>query len=272
MERNPKPIPAPVKEKDTTPVIVRKPKDRSVVSGFKQYKPHMKLIFFMALVVSNETRSGSIGDTVYSRNTYGNYVRQRTKPVYPATELQMAVAAAFGSQSQVWRTLTSAERAGWAAMAATVSFTNRLGQSIFLKGQAMFNKLNTTLISAGQAQITVAPAYTVPAAPLSVTGTAAAAVPALSIAYTPTPVAAGTVLQLWMTPQMSPGITFNKSAYRLIRNIAAGVASPFNALAPYNTQFGALVEGQAIHVQIRSVDIATGVHSPAIKDIIIVAA
>jgi len=231
-----------------------------------------KLIFFMALVVSNETRSGSIGDTVYSRNTYGNYVRQRTKPVFPETALQMAINAPFGSQSQVWRTLTAAQRAGWEAMASTVSFANRLGQSIFLKGQAMFNKLNINLLNAGQAAITAAPAYTVPAAPLTVAGTATAGVPSLNVAFTPTPVPVGTVFQFWATPQMSPGKTFSKSDFRLITNLAAASASPLNMLTAYTTQFGVLIAGQKFQVKVRAVSITTGVASAFIKDIVTVGA
>lgn len=226
------------------------------------------LIILMALIKFGNgvaEKSGKEGGTVYARNQYGAYSRKWTKPIYPASTRQLAVNASFGSQSQVWRTLTVLQQAAWAALAATVAFRNRLGETIYLSGQAMFNKLNQNLISAGQSAITTPPLYSVPTAP--VTGTAACAIGAgtHTVAYTPTPVPAGVVFQIWATPGQSLGRTSVKGKFRLVANVAAAAASPANIKNPYQTIFGAPVVGATIWYQIKAVNITTGVESPVIQ-------
>lgn len=216
--------------------------------------------------------SGKIDGTVFSRNAYGAIARGWKKPVYPATTRQLAVNAQFGSQSQVWRTLTAAQQTAWNSLAGTVTFVNRIGASIFLTGQAMFNKLNQNLLSAGAAAITVAPAYTIPTAPLTATLAAAFTGNTMTLAYTPTPVPAGVVFQIWVTPQLSPGKTSVKKNYKLLTNVAAATASPANIRAAYVTMMGALIAGTQVFAKVRSVNITTGVASAFIQSSAIVGA
>ncbi len=209
--------------------------------------------------------SGKVNGTVFSRNTYGAIARGWAKPTFPATTKQMNVNASFGAQSQVWRTLTSAQRTGWISLASTVSFVNRLGESIYLTGQAMFNKLNQNLKSAGQVAIDDAPAYTIPDSPTSVIGDADSVAASFTIEFAGTPVPANTVLQIWVTPQLSPGIRAVKGLYKLLANVAAGQVSPSNVVTTYVANFGALIADQAIWIKVRFVNTETGVASPFIQ-------
>lgn len=224
------------------------------------------LIVLMALVKFGggvAGMSGKVGGTVFSRNTYGAIARNWTKPVFKATDKQLAVNAAFGAQSQAWRTLTDAQRVAWKGLASTVAFLNRLGESIYLSGQAMFNKLNQQLLSVGAAAIDDAPAYTIPSSPL----TLAAVVSDVDfrISFTPTPVPAGVAFQVWATPQLSPGKEFVKNLFKLVRNLPAATATAVDVFAQYKAIYGTTIVGQVIYVQIRAVDVATGVASPFIQ-------
>ncbi len=103
--------------------------------------------------------SGKLGGWVYSHNRGGPYIRARGIPVNPNTDRQAAVRTAVTNLSIFWgNELTQAQRDGWAAYAANVSWTNRLGQSINLTGQNHFIRCNTQKVVSGIARIDAAPA------------------------------------------------------------------------------------------------------------------
>lgn len=223
------------------------------------------LQFMLALVVFGNgvsNKSGKEGGTVYSHNTYGSYTRNWTKPTDPKTAKQMTVRANFGNQSQAWRALSVLNQTSWNSLASTVSFTNRVGAQIFLKGQALFNKLNQNLISAGQSAITAAPAYTIPATPTAVSLAALSAGNTFIVTFTPTPVPAGVVFQVWATPALSAGRAYSDNMFKLLANVAAAATSPQTLTSAWATLFGTKVAGQIIYVRLRAVSTTTGVASP----------
>jgi len=93
---------------------------------------------------------GSQGGTVYSRNRYGNYVRNRTIPVNPNTEKQQSVRAEFRWAANAWRDgLTDADRLSWETYASITPWTNKLGMLVYLSGQAMFMRSAIISVQAG---------------------------------------------------------------------------------------------------------------------------
>jgi len=87
--------------------------------------------------------AGSIAGNVFARNRYGNYVRSRTKPTNPNTDLQVAVRAALAFLTARWSgTLTIAQRAAWDLYASNVVMTNRLGESMHLSGYNHYIRSN----------------------------------------------------------------------------------------------------------------------------------
>jgi hypothetical protein len=97
--------------------------------------------------------SGSLGGNTYAHNRSGNYVRTRTKPVNPNTDLQTKVRAAMAFLTDRWsQTLTGAQRAAWNLYASNVVMKNRLGVDINLSGfnhyirSNMIRKQTTTAI------------------------------------------------------------------------------------------------------------------------------
>lgn len=188
-------------------------------------------------------KSGSVNATTYSRNRYGQYVRARAIPVNPNSAAQGAIRSRFGDNSQAWRALTAAQRAGWASLGAQIQRTDSLGQVYTLTGQQAYILVNNNNLDAGNAVVADAPAVLSPAGLLTATVTSTGGT--LSIAYTATPLAAGARLFVYASPQRSKGRAF-EGDYRLIHQSAAAAASPANVLASYTARFGAPVVGNRI--------------------------
>lgn len=87
--------------------------------------------------------SGSIGGTVFARNKGGAYARQWAKPCNPRSPLQNTRRAEMAYFAKAWsNVLTPQERIDWGAYAKGTSWTNKLGDSIEIAGNAAFMRLN----------------------------------------------------------------------------------------------------------------------------------
>jgi len=101
---------------------------------------------------------GSLGGTVFARNSSGNYARAKTMPVNPDTIYQQNARSAITVLVERWReTLTDAQRAAWATYAAAVAMTNRLGEVIHLSGFNHYVRSNALLAQDGQTIIDAGP-------------------------------------------------------------------------------------------------------------------
>jgi len=103
--------------------------------------------------------SGSVGGVVASHNKGGAYLRNRSVPTNPRTNLQQSVRAAFASAALGWKALTSAERTGWEGYASATPVTNRLGESITLSGFNMYVRAAAFFIGANNAAVATPPAF-----------------------------------------------------------------------------------------------------------------
>lgn len=102
--------------------------------------------------------SGSIGDTVYSRNQYGSYVRARTSPTQPNTAKQTAARTRFSSAVTAWQsTLTATQRQSWADYAAQVPGYDAFGNPQKLSGFQMYLHTRLTIAATGLTPPTTAP-------------------------------------------------------------------------------------------------------------------
>ena len=100
---------------------------------------------------------GKVGGNVFARNKGGLYVRAKIKPLNPRSVLQQtrrAIAAAVASH---WGTITQQQRDDWQAYAVNTSWTNRLGASINIGGEAAFVRLNAMNVLIGEAIDEAAP-------------------------------------------------------------------------------------------------------------------
>lgn len=103
--------------------------------------------------------SGSAGSITVSRNRYGQYIRQRTKPVNPSSVRQQNSRANFDLAVSSWGSaLTQAQRDAWNVYAANVVMSNRLGQDIFLSGFNHFTRSYAALLAVAGALVAEGPA------------------------------------------------------------------------------------------------------------------
>lgn len=188
-------------------------------------------------------QSGSLAGQTSSHNRFGQYRRTRAIPVNPSTTQQGVVRARVSANAALWRTLTSAQRAGWSDLAASMSRSDSLGSSYLLNGFLAFVSVNNNNVMAGNATVTDAPSLVTPPTILTAVVTLTAA--AFSVAYTVTPLGAGARLCSFVSPQRSAGRAF-EADYRLLQVSAAAAASPANLLAAYTAKFGVPVVGNRI--------------------------
>lgn len=109
---------------------------------------------------------GSVGGTVFSRNAAGAYMKQRTVPVYPGYDKQIAIAALLSTVISNWKNdLTTAQRNDWNALAAITSLPNKLGEQFSPSGLNLFVRANMLLDLTGQVHVTTPPVAAVIPAP-----------------------------------------------------------------------------------------------------------
>jgi len=141
----------------------------------------------MALVVLPEGTqiSGSAGGTTWSHNRFGAYKRNRSVPVNPNTDRQVAIRNLTRALSIAWATeLTQAQRDAWELYAANVSWVNKLGQSVLLTGLNHFVRSNASRQQAGLARVDAGPViFTLAPAELALVVTASEATQLLSVVY-----------------------------------------------------------------------------------------
>jgi hypothetical protein len=82
---------------------------------------------FLSSILSSA--SGSVAGSTYSRNASGAYIRNRSVPTNPNTLAQQAARASFGSASNVWRSLTAAQKQTFADQVSNYPYIDALGQS-----------------------------------------------------------------------------------------------------------------------------------------------
>lgn len=188
-------------------------------------------------------QSGSVSGQTASRNRFGQYLRTRAIPVNPSSAAQGLVRTRLSTNSAAWRTLTSAQRAGWGDLGLSMVRTDSLGQSYALQGNQAYASVNNNRLLQGLAVVPDAPSIATPINVVTATITLTAA--SLSIAYTATPLAAGTYLAVFASPQRSAGRNF-EGDLRFIKLSAAAAASPIVCLTEYTAKFGVPVVGNRI--------------------------
>lgn len=211
---------------------------------------------------------GSQGGTVWSRNRFGLYTRNRVSPVQPRTDYQLDIRAKLQTISASWRNLTEAQRAAWRALADQVILTDSLGQPYSPTGQQLYVSCNINLLLAG-ATVTPNPPPAVPnvPTPLNVTVTATGgATPALTVAWTGGDDNYDAFI--YATPTLSKGINFYRpSLFKLIR-IATGAGTPPVAiLTDWAARYGNPpnpADGKVV-VRVRLVDPNTGFASGIVQ-------
>jgi len=209
----------------------------------------------MALVVMPEGTqvSGSIGGTTFSHNRFGAYKRNRSVPVNPNTDRQVAVRNAVRSLAIGWdETLTQPQRNAWDVYAANLDWKNRLGQSVKLTGLNHYVRSNTPRVQNAIAAIDDAPTvFTLGKAELELAVTASEATQDLTIngkADAAWIGAADAWQFVYMGLPKNANTKFFGGPYRQITAIPGAGPPPFPAVVAAAFPFA---EGQRIWVRTR---------------------
>lgn len=139
----------------------------------------------MALIVLPEGTqvSGSIGGTVYSHNRYGAYKRNRSVPVNPNTDRQVAIRNYVQNLTIRWHTvLTQDQRDAWDEYGSNVTWKNRLGQIVFMPGLNHYVRSNVPRLIKDAPLVDNAPTiFNLAASEQELTGSASEATQMLTI-------------------------------------------------------------------------------------------
>ena len=203
--------------------------------------------------------SGKIANNVFSHNRGGNYVRAKGQNVRGPSARQASVRATLATASAAWRTLTSAQRAGWKTWASLNTVLNRVGASIQLSGIAAYNTMAARALDAAMAPVVSPPVTANPAALLTCSGVLTAATDAVSLAFTTTPLAAGSKIAVYTSPPLSPSQDPNQAQSTLVGYSAAAQTSPYVSTLPFD-----VASGTVLNLWISVVDSA-GRRSPSLK-------
>ena len=209
---------------------------------------------------------GSIGGNVFSRNSSGAYIRNRTKPVNPNTTKQNMVRVLFSTVAQHWRNLSEGDRLTWITLAPTFERLNRLGQSIPLTGFQLFQKCNANLKSCGHAIVNVIGDVNTPVQQLVDGVILSWGAGQMEIESEDATVHANTSMRVYATAPRSAGSKFaGPSEYRLIKVLPAGEdLNSYDLTSDYIAVFGTYnTANLVVGFKFDSVLTATGLNNAA---------
>jgi len=202
---------------------------------------------------------GKQGGSVYSRNTYGSYKRQKVSPVQPRTAAQLFVRTLLAAIAQSWRELDQNERDQWNLIAPTFSRTSVFGNRTPLTGFNLYASLNRMRQILGLPLITTPPVPRAVPALSTLSIAPASATQLYPIVFAPTPVDADLYIVFYASPGLSPGIKFVGSNTRVLGVAPPASTSPIAAGVDYTETFGPIVSGMKYALQGQIVHGPTGI-------------
>jgi len=198
---------------------------------------------------------GSQGGTTASRNRFGQYLRQRSKPVNPNSSRQVAVRGQFQSLANRWvSTLTQAQRDAWDQYGENVTWQNALGLAIKLTGYNHYQRSNVAILQAGGSVVDDGPTlYNLPEADPTFNATISEATQEISVTFDDSLEWAnedGGYMLISMSQPKSGSRKYIGGPYRVAGSIAGNSSSPPTSPQTIAVPF-AVAEGQNVEVLAR---------------------
>jgi len=176
---------------------------------------------------------GKVAGTVYSRNRYCNYIRNKTTPVNPSTPAQVAMRAAFTQASQRWRdVLTAAQREAWIDYGMMTPLTDQLGNKQPMAGNAMYCRYNAPVIRRTGVAVDDGPTTPGEATMMRVTLGGDTTLGVQITAWVPTLLAADWVGILNCAAPVAQSRNFFKGPFTWHDMIGGDTALPYTIIAP----------------------------------------
>lgn len=210
-------------------------------------------MLFKSLILNKA--SGSVGGGTFSRNRFGQYIRQRSTPVNPSSSRQQQVRATFAALAGYWsETLTQAHRDSWNLYGNTVEMVNAIGDTIHLTGFNHFIRSNSAILQASGAQVDAGPTnMSLPTVDETAEAEASEATQLISIAFNDAmawcseDAAHMTVL---MASPKGVGVDFIGGPFRFAGSIDGNSVTPITSPQTIAVPF-AVAEDQKSQVQLR---------------------
>ena len=192
--------------------------------------------------------SGKLAGVVFSHNSAGAYVRQKSTPVNGNSTRQQLARQRLAYLSANWQNLTDAQRTLWQTYAAANLVTDALGNQVALTGQQAFVQLNARRLNLGASTIMVScPSTGNTSAPVS--ATCAITSPGTIVVTGFATPAAGAVVEVWAAVAGTAGRNPNVRAAKFCGNSVAAAASPATiaSAVPFTS-------GQYVNLYLRGTD------------------
>lgn len=219
----------------------------------------MALISFGTIVTNMR---GKVGGSVFSANSAGATVRNKTIPKRRTTDIKSATNNLWQYFMQVWLTLSASDQDDWNAYALNFTFHNKLGVPVLAKGNVVFAATNFYYFTFNEVPLLVAPLYVPPpAASLSASG---CNVGSMLFELIFTPLVADTIFWIYATPSYTKNNRiFNEKRVRYIgfKTVALG-DDTVSFWSEYVARFGTPIVGQKILVAWRRMDFTGWAWSP----------
>ena len=206
--------------------------------------------------------SGSQGNTVFSHNRYGAYLRNRTVPTKTTTPAAQTQKGILSAASKVWGNLTTAQRTAWKTWAQTHPITDTLGDKRILTGHAAVTQINAAALAAGAASPILDPP--IAAAPFLPDGLAAVydiGAGNFQITWTSGALGASEKLVIRAAVVDSAGRSYVQNLYKLVMYSPAAGTSPQVTQTAVADRFGTLAVGQQVFYSLQVIDVDTGLYS-----------
>jgi hypothetical protein len=231
----------------------------------------MALVKWSAIV--SEMR-GKLNGTVFARNRYSCYARNKVTPYNPQTPDQQKIRMQFALLSKTWRQLTQEERDAWNRAVEDFLKTNIFGDKYKPSGINLFIRINMNLFLIAQPMITLPPVPVV--------------VDYIRILKIKLDINSNTIdlfiesrngihhiPTVFVTRPLSPGITYVKSEFRMIEYSIEFLGPDQYILhmgAQYKTKYGPLANfiGQRFSYKITPIDKKTGLNGISVQDMVII--
>ena len=213
--------------------------------------------------------SGKLGGSVFATTGNGSVLKQNSYSQQHATPLQSAQRTQIYQSSQLWRSLTPTQKAGWAAAVVDYPYTNKVGDTVYYTGYQLFNYLNQNLILVQQAPILTAPSYVAPVTKTLSWNTLNTTQIRPSFANNTVPAA----FVIYMTPPISANIVDPTKYMTLFQAYSVwGIAGTISLDGNYIAKYGTPLVGQAVWFTMKFPQLASGTNDgiyPPVKGIVV---
>jgi hypothetical protein len=204
--------------------------------------------------ISSDMR-GKVGGLVTSRARGGTTLKAHAVPVQTGSLLQAANRTAMAGANAAWKDLSGTDQSGWALWAATLSYTNSLGQAysptaLQLYTQAWFYGKQFGVVP------TSTPTGSYPAPQPITNALLIVGGGAFQFEFTPSGGSYPDAWLLYLSRPLSSAVTYSKTIAR--RLIAVRNASNFaDIAAAYTTAYGSL-PARGVNISVRIVPVTYG--------------